>query len=252
MCDYDLIITTTATNRPDLHNTVFPSMCDFLDGLSCLWLINIDCISYPNSKDEDETRDNFLKIFKDWSNISPVFSSYSKGKTSIVTEDDSENIPRYSDKKIAGTYEGLYRTTQYLFEESCKYPSRYGVFWFEDDWLCDGFDLRLIDIFHSIGFGNMDYLALAQNNSISGSPGVYGNGLVEEWVVPTLNNKAHDRWMRMAERVLTSSPNPVKKMYSQFSYFRDVGRIWSEKNIGKTQREDIKNHPIRAFNTKSY
>ena len=65
--EYDLIILTTAINRPDLHKNLFPKNCEFVGDLNCLWLINIDYIGVGDSLDETES--SFIDILSKWDNI---------------------------------------------------------------------------------------------------------------------------------------------------------------------------------------
>ena len=220
---YDLIISTTAVNRPDLHTKTFVDYCSFMEGLSCLWLINIDCIAGGSTLLEAEN--NLKNILSRWNNISVVFSS--------INED--------------GGQESFYRSAQFLTNESVKIQSKYGVFWLEDDWGKSS-DYKLKGILEQTNFSDMDYLALAiGQTSISGNPGIYGHKLLKEHVQPRINDESCHHYMHNPERAITmwkhsesDKPNPIiPENYGGKTYalpcFFDVGRPWAEQNVKEFQ-----------------
>jgi len=269
MKEYDLVVATSSVNRPDHHSIVFPNYLYLLEGLNCYWYVNIDCISGGSSL--ENTMDNYKRMFDKFPNIEYEFSYINIGKTSTITEDDikiNPHIPTYPEGTgLAGTYEGWYKSCQYLFEQSIKPKSKYGIFWLEDDWGVPGSKLtggdpsnnqslhtsihtKLKDIFDITDFGVMDYLPLTSQNGVSFGPGVFGLGLVEQYVLPHLNDKTNDRWMRSPERAVTNNPMPSRNIYHQYSYFYEIGREWSDKNVGQNKR--VGEDGIRTFNAHDY
>lgn len=268
MKDYDLVVATTSVNRPDLHSVVFPNYFDLLDELDCYWFVNVDCIAGGCSL--EETIDNYKNMFDKHSNIEYEFSSINlNAKTTITDEDMKTNphVPRYGeDTGLAGTYEGWYKSCQYIWTQSIKPSSKYGVFWLEDDWgvpkepsvlettgatgLITPIHTKLKDIFEITGFGDMDYIPLTAHTGVTSQPGVFGPGLVENYILPHLNDKTNDRWMRSPERAVTRYPMPSRNIYAQYAYFYEIGRDWAEKNISKFKR--ISEDAVRTFNTQDY
>ena len=70
---YDLVVLTTAVNRPQLHSSVFKNIDKILDGYNCKWIISIDEIL---DEPLNETRDNFYKILN-YDNIDLTIRDYS-------------------------------------------------------------------------------------------------------------------------------------------------------------------------------
>ena len=160
MKEFDLIILTTAINRPDLHSQVFPDYCKFVSGLNCLWMINIDCIHGGASA--ETTKENLNKIITEWDNITVQF---------FVNED-------------AGSRETFYKSAQGLINNSIKIKSKYGIFWLEDDWGMTNLPkFNLQDILKQTNFSDMDYLQLVKRERhISFNPSIFGNEIFRKFI----------------------------------------------------------------------
>jgi len=211
--EYDLIILTTAVNRPDLHNKVFPDYCKFVSDLNCLWIINIDCIHGGASS--DTTKENLNQIINEWSNISVQFS---------VNED-------------AGTRKAFYESAQRLINTSIKIKSKYGIFWLEDDWGMNNFRYKLQDILKQLNFSDMDYLQLVdRNKEVSFNPGIFGNGIFKKYNFIKINDESNGFYMTNPERACCVPINSfLVENHYEYPHFFDVGRGWSESNINASQ-----------------
>lgn len=81
--NFELIILTTAINRPHLHTISFNNYKEFMPkNINILWIINIDYVKFNDSNVETElstTKDNILNIFSDFKNITFDFILNEKG-----------------------------------------------------------------------------------------------------------------------------------------------------------------------------
>jgi len=222
--EYDLIILTTSVNRPDLHKDTFFKYCEFVDGLDCLWLINIDHIGYGNSLDETEI--NLNKILSKWNNIDFEF---------FVNEN-------------GGNWNSFYKAAHRLTNKANQFNSKYGIFWLEDDWGLN-FEHKLKDIFENVNFSDMDYLQLRKRNlEVSFNPSVFGWGIFKKYNYPKINDETNAYWMGNPERAVVYPVNSVKvENHYYCPYFFDVGREWSDKNIEKKAIDST--DPKRTYNS---
>ena len=218
--EYDLIILTTAVNRPDLHSSVFPDYCKFVSGLNCLWIINIDCIH--GGATAAATKENLTKIINEWRNISVQFSV-------------NEN---------AGSRKTFYKSAQGLINTSIKIKSKYGIFWLEDDWGINNSRYKLQEILKQTNFSDMDYLQLVKRNKeVSFNPSIFGNGIFKKYNFCKINDKSNTNYMTNPERACCHPVNSVQvENHYEYPYFFDVGRNWAKLNINDAlyQPGDIK------------
>ena len=192
----DIIICTTAVDRPELHKNIFTKYLDFLDGCNFHWMIHLNNVwsNYVHSIEtiKDILRDKSYEI---------MFSS-SGGK----------NIDFFNAGKK-------------LIETCTDHESKYGVLWLEDDWEYIGND-KLIDI-----LGDYDYLQLVERNKeMSFNPGVFSWDVVKNIMQPNMKRTGYKKYNDNPERtalfkdnedVSFSVDNHVVK-----PNFRDIGREW--------------------------
>jgi hypothetical protein len=83
----NIIIGTTAINRPVLHNDIMPDWIEWISQLreeyTITWFINIDIIDKLEPT-FDETMNNFLNILKSYDRIKPVFLRHEEGKGNFL------------------------------------------------------------------------------------------------------------------------------------------------------------------------
>ena len=192
----DIIICTTAVDRPELHKNIFTKYLDFLEGCNFHWMIHLNNVwsNYVHSIEtiKDILRDKSYEI---------MFSS-SGGK----------NIDFFNAGKK-------------LIETCTDHESKYGVLWLEDDWEYIGND-KLIDI-----LGDYDYLQLVERNKeMSFNPGVFSWDVVKNIMQPNMKRTGYKKYNDNPERtalfkdnedVSFSVDNHVVK-----PNFRDIGREW--------------------------
>ena len=202
---HDVIICTTAVDRPELHKHIFPKYLEFLDGVDFHWLIHINNVwgGVQNAVDE-------LSV------ILPQDSSYEF----ILSEEGGKNIDFFNAGKK-------------LIEECTNHESKYGVLWLEDDWEYNGSD-KLIDI-----VGDYKYLQLvSRNKEMSFNPGLFSWDVLKNIMQSNMKRTGYQYYNDNPERTALfhdkvnasiSVDNHVVK-----PNFRDIGRDWmSRKHDGK-------------------
>ena len=133
--DFELIILTTAINRPSLHNISFNNYKEFMPkNINILWIINIDYVKFNDNSVITElstTKDNILNIFSDFKNITFDFILNEKGNFNKAVR----NITNYASSNISKT---------------CK-----AILYLEDDW----YSIRKFSITELIN-SNIDIIKL--------------------------------------------------------------------------------------------
>ena len=193
----DIIICTTAVDRPELHKHIFPKYLEFLDGVDFHWLIHINNVwgGLQNAVDE-------LSV------ILPQDSSYEF----ILSEEGGKNIDFFNAGKK-------------LIETCTDHESKYGVLWLEDDWEYIGND-KLIDI-----LGDYDYLQLVERNKeMSFNPGVFSWDVVKNIMQPNMKRTEYKKYNDNPERTALFKDD-VDVSFSVENHvvkpnFRDIGREW--------------------------
>ena len=87
---YELVIMTTAINRPEMHSEIFPDILEWINPLKVKWFINIDVVHEGVSG--EDTKNNFIEMFTDKSfidyditiNNNPCFYSTVKSLTNKI------------------------------------------------------------------------------------------------------------------------------------------------------------------------
>lgn len=192
----DIIICTTAVDRPELHKNIFTKYLDFLDGCNFHWMIHLNNVwsNYVHSIEtiKDILRDKSYEI---------MFSS-SGGK----------NIDFFNAGKK-------------LIETCTDHESKYGVLWLEDDWEYIGND-KLIDI-----LGDYDYLQLVERNKeMSFNPGVFSWDVVKNIMQPNMKRTGYKKYNDNPERTALFKDNEDVSFSVENHVvkpnFRDIGREW--------------------------
>lgn len=208
---YDIVICTTAVSRSQLHTHTFPKYVEFLEGLKCLWIVNIDQI-------EGESVDVTYSILKELSN-SPDITLHVRLNTD------------------GGTRANFYNSAQYLASIAKDVIPEYGYLWLEDDWEWYG-TVKLKELLTSTSFKSYDYLQLVQRNTeLSFNPSVYGVELFRDIIVKGLE-KPYSIENANPERACTYPPSETLNLVSRYyatPSFRDIGREWTRsKGIWRT------------------
>lgn len=197
----DVIICTTAVDRPELHKEIFPKYLKFLDGVDFHWLIHINNVWGKVSNTVDELK-----------KILPQDSSYEF----ILSEEGGKNIDFFNAGKK-------------LIEECTNYKSKYGVLWLEDDWDYIRND-KLIDI-----VGDYKYLQLVKRNKeISFNPGVFSWDVVKNIMQPNMKRTKHHYYNNNPERTALFTDDATGAIEVDNHVikpnFKDIGRRWMNEN----------------------
>lgn len=112
--DFELIILTTAINRPHLHNVSFNNYKEFMPkNINILWIINIDYVKFNDNNVMAElstTENNILSIFSDFNNITFKFILNEKGNFNKAVRN-------------------ITNKTSSIISKNCK-----AILYLEDDW----------------------------------------------------------------------------------------------------------------------
>ena len=193
---HDIIICTTAVDRPELHKNTFTKYLEFLDGCNFHWMIHLNNV---------------------WSNY-----VHSMNMIRDLLQDKSYEIIFSSD---GGKNIDFFNAGKKLIETCTNHESKYGVLWLEDDWEYIGND-KLIDI-----LGDYDYLQLVERNKeMSFNPGVFSWDVVKNIMQPNMKRTGYKKYNDNPERTALFKDNE----YVSFSVenhvvkpnFRDIGREW--------------------------
>ena len=114
---YQVYILTTAITRPSLHSISFNNYKEIISkNFKIKWIINIDFVKFNENsspgKDLEETKNNIIEIFKDYSNITFEFKLNEKGNFNRAVR----NITDILSEQISS---------------KCQ-----AIFYLEDDWFC--------------------------------------------------------------------------------------------------------------------
>ena len=208
---YDLVVLTTAVNRPQLHSSVFKNIDKILDGYNCKWIISIDEIL---DEPQNETRDNFHKILN-YDNIN------------LTIRDYSNKASRMS----------WYKSVKYCINQGHKYNASVGYLWLEDDWNFNS-DRSIKHHLNSISNLSTEsyFISLAnRGNELNFNPSIWSKDLYEKYMFKKINLAKPDSTGGNAERFVVydnQSPESMENINSYgVSLFEDVGRQWADKQI---------------------
>jgi len=201
---HDIIICTTAVDRPELHKNTFTKYLEFLDGCNFHWMIHLNNV---------------------WSNY-----VHSMNMIRDLLQDKSYEIIFSSD---GGKNIDFFNAGKKLIETCTDHESKYGVLWLEDDWEYIGND-KLIDI-----LGDYDYLQLVERNKeMSFNPGVFSWDVVKNIMQPNMKRTEYKKYNDNPERTALFKDD-VDVSFSVENHvvkpnFRDIGREWmAKKHDGK-------------------
>ena len=201
---HDVIICTTAVDRPELHKNTFTKYLEFLDGCNFHWMIHLNNV---------------------WSNY-----VHSMNMIRDLLQDKSYEIIFSSD---GGKNIDFFNAGKKLIETCTNHESKYGVLWLEDDWEYIGND-KLIDI-----LGDYDYLQLVERNKeMSFNPGVFSWDVVKNIMQPNMKRTGYKKYNDNPERTALFKDNEDVSFSVENHVvkpnFRDIGRDWmSRKHDGK-------------------
>ena len=193
---HDIIICTTAVDRPELHKNTFTKYLEFLDGCNFHWMIHLNNV---------------------WSNY-----VHSMNMIRDLLQDKSYEIIFSSD---GGKNIDFFNAGKKLIETCTNHESKYGVLWLDDDWEYIGND-KLIDI-----LGDYDYLQLVERNKeMSFNPGVFSWDVVKNIMQPNMKRTGYKKYNDNPERTALFKDNEDVSFSVENHVvkpnFRDIGREW--------------------------
>ena len=193
---HDIIICTTAVDRPELHKNTFTKYLEFLDGCNFHWMIPLNNV---------------------WSNY-----VHSMNMIRDLLQDKSYEIIFSSD---GGKNIDFFNAGKKLIETCTNHESKYGVLWLEDEWEYIGYD-KLIDI-----LGDYDYLQLVERNKeMSFNPGVFSWDVVKNIMQPNMKRTGYKKYNDNPERTALFKDNEDVSFSVENHVvkpnFRDIGREW--------------------------
>jgi len=220
---YDIIITTTAVNRMDLHTRVFTKYIDFLSGVNCKWIINIDTVCEENMAD---TVNNLLSL------LSLNLSNYQVDHEVKILPNKGNLDVHIITNNSGGTPEHFYNSCQRVINESILYTPKFGYLLLEDDWEYIG-GLKLSDIMKT-PIQPYDYIQLVQRNSniLSFNPGIWGTDLWNDICykkIQTPFSTSVQNPERQCVYPISETNTLVSNHMTQYLFY-DVGRVWATNN----------------------
>jgi hypothetical protein len=206
---HDLVILTTAVDRPELHSKVFPATLNYLEGLNCKWFITINNI---NGRVR-ETKENFERLLSDYD---VTFTTYETG----------------------GTKMDFMHSCEKLSELGYNHTPRLGYFWLEDDWKVKENAKLKDDIENQLAKENC-YISLNGRNELSFNPGIWSVDLFERMVYNKLQkaylaeNYGNQKVMN-PERICVYPKDkctPTVKNFRIINRYLDVGEAWRHNKL---------------------
>ena len=205
----DVVIMTTAVDRPELHSQIFQGYKNYLSGTKVKWVITINSIQGR----EEETAANLLSILQGYDVEIKTFTT-------------------------GGTRLDWYNSVKYCINRANEITPKYGYFWLEDDWAVEENTALMKDI--QLLKHPKDYLCLVDRREVSFNPGVWGIELFKEQAHYSINSPEHSLGKRYfdgtntnAERICCPFPetNTIVNSINKVPRFTDAGRAWQDKTI---------------------
>ena len=213
----DIIIMTTAIDRPELHAKVLESYKQYISNVNVQWIITINNVL----NNVTETEANFRNILSDY----------------------NLHIKTY---ETGGTKKDWFNSVKYCIDTAHTLNTNIGYLFLEDDWLCNvsdtlNNDMRLVTDTNS-------HISLASRDAVSFNPGIWGKEAFEKLMHFPINNldlglgaRFNDGENTNAERICCPHPESTNFInnFKSVNRFRDIGREWQYKTI-KTRTFNIK------------
>jgi hypothetical protein len=212
---YEVVVMTTAVDRPDLHMSVFTKYKNYLKGANIKWVITINNIVGK----ENETELQLKELLNDFDIHIKTFPT-------------------------GGTVKDFFNSAKYCINFAKEINPSKGYLWLEDDWNYQG-NITLFDILQSNEFGPMDYIQLVErNHEVSFNPGLWGVDLFNKLCIPILEKPFCPHTCNNPERACVYPIDIVHNMVNKFIHngmFTDAGRDWAaKKDMWRTFQKNIK------------
>lgn len=214
---FEVVIMTTAIDRPDLHTQVFTKYKNYLKGVNIKWVITINNIWGNGSKTELQ----FKQILKDFDVHIKMFPT-------------------------GGTRKDFFNSVKYCINFAKEINPSKGYLWLEDDWEVNSgtFSQDLDNLVDT-----NTYVALVNRTEVSFNPSIWGPNLFNNHLYFNINNpeqslgakRYFDGENTNPERICCPHPETSNLGINikTIPRFKDVGRDWQNKNI-----------KVRTFNVK--
>lgn len=212
----DIVILTTAVDRPELHTTIFENYVSYIGNYNVRWVITINNIS----NQVEQTKRNLYRILD-------------KYNVHIKTYD------------TGGSKLDWYDSVKYCINHAYELKPNIGYFWLEDDWLVNhgtlAEDVRLLTHMNC-------HISLANRTAVSFNPALWDNVAFKHLMYEAINNPADVLGKRYVDDINTNpericcpfpeATNFVNKLIT-VNRFTDAGRDWQNKNV-KTRTFNLK------------
>lgn len=212
----DVVVLTTAIDRPELHQNTFSKYLSYIGNVNIHWVITINNIQGRLQETENELL-NTLNSF-------PV------------------HIKTF---ETGGTKLDWFNSVKYCINYAKLLNPSIGYFWLEDDWgvktgsLAE--DLQLI-------VDETAHVSLADRTEVSFNPSLWGHKSFDTLMYNSINSPELSPGKRYMDGKNTNPericcPFPESKQFVKLhrvNRFYDVGRDWQRKNIIRNRTFDIK------------
>jgi hypothetical protein len=205
---YDIVILTTAIDRPELHSKVFDRYKNYIGEVKCKWIITVNNITDRVSETEEQLR--------------------------FLLQDYDLQIQTFT---TGGSRIDWYNSVKYCINQANTIVPKFGYLWLEDDWMCDTGHLK--DDIKLVSEENC-HISLANRNEVSFNPGLWDIYSFNHLMFHSINNPEDSLGMRYVdgintnpERICCPFPEATKfvKSFKSVNRFYDIGREWQQQTI---------------------
>jgi len=205
----DIVIMTTAIDRPDLHSKIFESYIQYIANVNVQWIITINNVL--NSVAETEA--NFKNMLSDYNVHIKTFET-------------------------GGTKKDWFNSVKYCIDKAHELNPNIGYLFLEDDWVYNESDVLSNDML-LVADAN-SHISLANRDAVSFNPAIWGTGAFQSLMHFPINNldlglgsRYKDGNSTNPERICCPHPESTKfiKNLKTVNRFKDVGRSWQDNSI---------------------
>lgn len=206
----DIVILTTAVDRPDLHTSIFENYIRYIGDYNIHWVITINNIS--NQVEQTEH------------NLRSILSKYDVHIKTFET---------------GGSRIDWYNSVKYCINHAYDLKPTVGYFWLEDDWAVKhgtlDEDARLLS-------NPNCHISLANRNEVSFNPALWDSIAFKRLMYDAINEPESALGKRYVdgintnpERICCPHPESTKSIDKlvNINRFSDAGRTWQSKTVKK-------------------
>jgi hypothetical protein len=205
----DIVIMTTAIDRPELHNVAFESYKQYISNANAHWVITVN-----------NTKDN-IQLTVD--NINYLLSDY---KVHIKTFN------------TGGSKKDWFESVKYCINYAFDLRPNIGYFFLEDDWMYTGTGSLNSDFLLAQNLNS--HISLANRTEVSFNPAIWGLDSFNTLMHYSINNVDMSLGRKYSagdntnpERICCPHPESTNfvRDIKTLNRFKDMGREWQRKYI---------------------